>query len=201
MVLKIFRFNRLNLWRFGLLGIAPVTVALCLGWYLKAQVSSEGMLDFVEKLWMPSPNFDSRPDGVLVDTVVLHATVIDSLEKTTEFFEKVESKVSAHFTVGKDGTVVQHVREGDRAWHAGSSRMQDGRESVNDFSIGIEIVNKNDGNDPYPDEQIEALRSLIMELKSRHPIRYVVTHAEIATPIGRKNDPLGFFVKWVDNWI
>src|SRR4029079_1281371 len=108
-----------------------------------------------------SPNFDARPERMAIDTVVLHATVLDTLHEVIEVFSNPQSKVSAHYTIDRDGTAVMHVSEEQRAWHAGQSRMSDGRVGVNDFSIGIELVNRNDGMDPYPAEQIESLRELL----------------------------------------
>src|SRR6188472_2543976 len=88
-----------------------------------------------------SPNFDDRPDGVVVDTIVLHATVLNTLDAVAAHFENPDTKVSAHYTIDRDGTVACHVAEEKRAWHAGQSKMKDGRTGVNDFSIGIELVN------------------------------------------------------------
>src|SRR5437867_467635 len=82
-----------------------------------------------------SPHYDERPAGVLVDTVVLHATVLNSLNDVVEHFANPDTKVSAHYTIDRDGTVVSHVAEEKRAWHAGQSKMRDGRTNVNDFSI------------------------------------------------------------------
>jgi N-acetyl-anhydromuramyl-L-alanine amidase AmpD len=145
----------------------------------------------------PSPNFNDRPEGVVVDTIVLHATVLDSLQEVVDKFADPESHVSAHYTIDRDGTIAGHVPEEARAWHAGQSKMKDGRSGVNDFSIGIELVNLNDGFDPFPDEQLQAMRSLVKDIISRHPIRYIVTHYEVADPPGRKSDPAGFHESWV----
>ncbi len=145
----------------------------------------------------PSPHFDNRPDGTVIDTIVLHATVLNTLEEVIKRFQDPGYRVSAHYTIDRDGTVVQHVKEAKRAWHAGPSRMPEGREVVNDFSIGIELVNRNNGWDPYPDEQVDALNKLISEILNRHPIRHIVTHAQIAQPQGRKSDPLGFDMAWI----
>lgn len=139
----------------------------------------------------PSLNFDERPAGTVIDTVVLHATVFDSLTEVCEHFAKDEPGVSAHYAIDRDGTIVQYVDEDKRAFHAGESRMADGREAVNAFSIGIELVNRNDGIDPFPEEQLRALTTLLSEIRNRHPIRHVVSHAEIAMPHGRKSDPAG----------
>ena len=76
--------------------------------------------------------------------------------------------------------------------------MKDGREGVNDFSIGIELVNLNDGEDPFPQDQIQALRRLLTAIIARHPIRHIVTHFECADPPGRKSDPAGFQESWID---
>ena len=146
----------------------------------------------------PSPNCDLRPEGIPVDTIVLHATVFNTVGEVIEEFSDPHSRVSAHYTIDRKGNLVCHVPEHLRAWHAGQSRMKDGRERVNDFSIGIELVNLNDGEDPFPEEQIQALRRLVKAILSRHPIRYIVTHSECADPPGRKTDPAGFQKSWVE---
>jgi N-acetylmuramoyl-L-alanine amidase len=146
----------------------------------------------------PSPNCDARPEGIAVDTIVLHATVFNTLGEVIDEFADPHSRVSAHYTIDRDGTLVCHVPERLRAWHAGQSRMKDGRERVNDFSIGIELVNLNDGKDPFPEEQIQALRHLAKDIISRHPIRHIVTHYECADPPGRKSDPAGFQRSWTE---
>ena len=146
----------------------------------------------------PSPHFNARPEGTVVDTIVLHATVLNTLREVVEKFADPESEVSAHYTIDRDGTAVCHVDEDQRAWHAGQSKMKDGRVGVNDFSIGIELVNLNDGTDPFPKKQIRAMRSLVKGIIARHPIRYIVTHYECADPPGRKSDPNGFHESWIE---
>jgi N-acetylmuramoyl-L-alanine amidase/AmpD protein len=74
--------------------------------------------------------------------------------------------------------------------------MKDGRVNVNNFSIGIELVNLNDGKDPFPQPQLTALRELLGEIIARHPIRHIVPHYEVAVPPGRKSDPAGFRESW-----
>jgi N-acetylmuramoyl-L-alanine amidase len=145
-----------------------------------------------------SPHFDDRPAGIVIDTIVLHATVLNSLHEVIAHFENPDAKVSAHYTIDRDGTIISHVREDKRAWHAGQSRMKDGRTGVNDFSIGIELVNLNDGLDPFPDAQIQTMRELVKEIIARHPIQYIVTHYECADPPGRKSDPNGFQPGWIE---
>lgn len=147
---------------------------------------------YMKMAFVPSPNFGQRPAGYEIDTVVIHSTVIPTLEKTTEAFCRVSSQVSAHFTIGKDGSIVQHVSTWDRAWHAGVSKDFFGKDNLNHFSVGIELVNLNDGKDPYPQEQIDALHAIIVVLKRRFPIKQLTSHEFVAKPFGRKNDPMAF---------
>jgi N-acetylmuramoyl-L-alanine amidase len=145
----------------------------------------------------PSPNCNGRPEGIAIDTVVVHATVFDTLDEVIRHFSSPETQVSSHYTIDRDGAVVSHVSEDERAWHAGVSRMEDGRTNVNDFSIGIELVNRNDGKDPFPAEQIQALRNLLKAIITRRPIRYIIPHYACADPPGRKSDPVGFNDSWI----
>src|SRR5262245_1040447 len=145
----------------------------------------------------PSPNFDERPAGTHIDTIVLHATALNTLDEVIRHFADSASKVSAHYTIDRDGATVSHVLPDHRAWHAGHSKMPDGRTQVNDFSIGIELVNLNNYIDPYPIPQIQALRDLLKTLLARYPVQRVVTHAECADPPGRKSDPAGFDLNWI----
>ena len=147
--------------------------------------------------WIQSPNFGKRPHGIDdVTTIVVHSTVIPTLELTTEAFQRGEkvnpAAVSSHFTIGKDGSIVQNVSTFKRAWHAGKSVDAAGRNNVNDYSVGIELVNADDGKDPYTEPQIQALCGIIAEMKRRFPIKQIVSHEFIALPPGRKVDPNGF---------
>lgn len=143
--------------------------------------------------YVPSPNCDNRPAGATINCLVLHATVEPTTEGTMGIFLNTTRKVSAHFVVGRDGRVVQMVPVERRAWHAGPSVL-DGASSVNDYSVGIEMVNLNDGKDPYTEAQIHAVAGILRFLRSRYviPDSRVVSHASIALPVGRKSDPVGF---------
>lgn len=142
----------------------------------------------------PAPALFSspRPSGITIDTIVLHHTANQSLEETIRWFRNPRSRVSAHFTVGKDGTVVQHVSTDRCAWHAGVSECPGGRPRVNHFSIGIEIVNRGDGRDPYPPAQVKAVQALVVGLSRDYPIKQVTSHQFIARPSGRKSDPRNY---------
>ena len=143
--------------------------------------------------YIPSPNCDNRPAGTTVNCLVIHSTVEPTTEGTIGIFLNTARKVSAHFVVGKDGRVVQMVPVERRAWHAGPSVLE-GVPSVNDYSVGIEMVNLNDGKDPYTDAQVHAVAGILRFLRSRYviPDSRVVSHALIARPAGRKSDPAAF---------
>lgn len=143
--------------------------------------------------FVASPNCDDRPAGAVVNCIVVHATVEPTTEGTMNIFLDPAKKVSAHFVVGRDGRVVQMVRVEQRAWHAGPSTL-DGVDKVNDYSVGIEMVNLNDGKDVYTEPQVEAVAGIIRHIRSRYdvPDARIVSHAQIALPAGRKSDPVGF---------
>lgn len=142
--------------------------------------------------WADSPNFGPRPSDSPIDTIVLHHTASSGIEGVIKWFGMEESRVSAHFTVGKDGRIVQHVSTFDRAWHAGVSRDHFGRRGVNDFSVGIEIVHTGERGVAYPPEQVEAVAAICSVIIRRHKIRQITSHEYIALPPGRKPDPIDY---------
>jgi len=134
--------------------------------------------------------------GYTVDTIILHATASSTAKSAIQHFRNPLSRVSAHYIIDKDGTIYACVPEHAAAWHAGKCYLP----YANLRSIGIELVNRNTGDDPYPDPQILSLRQLIIEIKRRHPIKYLVSHAEIAKPKGRKTDPRGLSMEDLRAW-
>jgi N-acetyl-anhydromuramoyl-L-alanine amidase len=93
-------------------------------------------------------------------------------------------RVSSHFLIRRDGTLLQFVPSIKRAWHAGASSWR-GRERCNDFSVGIELEGAN--TTPYAAAQYAMLARLLKALAKRHPIAHVVGHSGVAP--GRKTDP------------
>ncbi len=137
----------------------------------------------------PSPNHDERGADP-VDMLVLHYTGMKTGEEALARLCDPLAKVSAHYTIDRDGTVYAHVPEARRAWHAGLSFWA-GVRNVNARSIGIEIVNPGHefGYVPFTDDQIAAAIDLASGILARHPIpqRNVVGHSDVA-PM-RKQDP------------
>ena len=140
--------------------------------------------------WIPSPHFNERSDPDNITTIVVHATANSTLIGVISWFQNPTAYVSAHYVISKDGKIVQMVKDGDRAWHAGKSEWR-GVSSVNDYGLGIELVNLNDGQDPYPEAQYQSLIKLCQALVHKYdiPTEDIVGHYQISP--GRKTDPRG----------
>ena len=143
--------------------------------------------------WVGSPNFNNRRRPDDITALVIHATANSSLERVVEWFNNPNAQVSAHYSIGKDGQITQHVQDMHRAWHAGRSTWK-GRTGCNDYTIGIELVNLNDGADPYPEAQHQANLALCAYLADKYNINPddIMGHLDIAVPPGRKSDPRGY---------
>jgi len=150
---------------------------------------------------LPSPNCDARPEGRAIELIVIHNislppgvfdgdAVIDLFTNRLDwdahpYYQGIRGlKVSAHFFIRRDGTLIQFVPCTLRAWHAGVSNWQE-HECCNDFSIGIELEGTDDL--PFTEAQYATLAPLVNLLKQAYPIRAVVGHSDIAP--GRKTDP------------
>lgn len=137
-----------------------------------------------------SPNFGPRAGGQRPDMILLHYTGMRSGQAAEERLCDPSSEVSAHYLVHEDGRIVQMVREGDRAWHAGKSSWK-GVTDINSCSVGIEIVNPgyDFGYRDFPEEQMAAVVDLCLGIKQRHGVarERVLGHSDVAP--GRKVDP------------
>ena len=80
------------------------------------------------------------PNEDLPDTVVIHYTGGTTLAGAESTLIDPNVKASAHLLVDYNGDIVQLVPFKYIAWHAGTSKFN-GRNGLNKFSIGIEIVN------------------------------------------------------------
>lgn len=160
--------------------------------------------------FIASANKDDRPAGMSVDTLVIHSISLPPGEHGSPdveaffcnglksqdhpFYQSIcQLTVSSHLLIRRDGSVIQFVPFGERAWHAGVSEF-DGRTRVNDFSIGIEL----EGSDfePYEERQYQALIAVTSAIREAYPAispERVVGHNQIAPQ--RKTDPGPYF-----NW-
>jgi len=161
--------------------------------------------------YVASPNCDARPDGVLIDTLIIHSISlppgkfggrgVEQLfcnrldpDEHPYYREIKDLTVSAHFLIRRDGKIVQFVPLHQRAWHAGKTYCE-GRPRANDFSIGIELEGTDDL--PFEDAQYKSLARLTKTIGRRYPAitrEHVYGHGDIAP--GRKTDP-GPMFDWV----
>ena len=140
-----------------------------------------------------SPNFDKRQNKK-IDTVVIHATQ-KPFSISLKTYQDKFSKISCHYLINLDGKIYQLVPDQMRAWHAGLSYWR-GRTSLNDTSIGIELIDTTDQNiriKKFPKLLMESLISLLKLLVKKYkiPNSNIVAHSDIAPD--RKDDPGEYF--------
>ncbi|HJT98233.1 MAG TPA: N-acetylmuramoyl-L-alanine amidase [Rhodanobacteraceae bacterium] len=149
---------------------------------------------------------DARPASA-VDLVVVHCTELPDLKLAREFGEKVRYEKgtgnSGHYYVDRDGSIFRFVA---------STRVANQTFGYNARSIGIELINTgrypnwNDSRfqaftEPYTQEQIDALRALLAELREDLPnLRWIAGHEDLdkrlepasdnpSTLLPRRRDP------------
>lgn len=151
-----------------------------------------------------SPHCNLRPAGYDIELIVIHNISLPPSHFNNSYVEHFfmgklnpndhpyfktiqHLKVSSHIFIRRDGSVIQFVPFDKRAWHAGISSYK-GKESCNDFSIGIELEGVDDIT--YEKEQYTALIKLTNALIKEYPLlnkSAIVGHSEIAP--NRKTDP------------
>ena len=129
-----------------------------------------------------SPNFTERRPNF----VVLHYTSNNAVAPALRTLTSPFSGVSAHYLIGRDGSIYYLVDEWARAWHAGEAYWG-GVTDVNSISLGIEL--DNDGSEPFAEPLLVALSTLLADLKYRYaiPAANFLGHSDVAPR--RKVDP------------
>lgn len=136
--------------------------------------------------------FRAPPSPRTINTLVLHSSYNASGGDSFQFDKIIgqyeQYGVGAHYIIDRSGRIFRLVREEDIAYHAGESKMPDGRKNVNDFSIGIELIGTEESG--FTEKEYAALNDLIADIKTRHKIKDIVGHSDIAPT--RKTDPWKF---------
>ena len=122
-----------------------------------------------------SPRNPERRVRASTELIVLHTTEAPARSS----LNKLSDRGEAHFCVTEEGGVYAIVDRDRVAFHAGRS-MWNGKEDVDNFSIGIECVGYHDK--PMPTVQLAAIRTLVRDLKAmyRIPDHCVVCHSHVA---------------------
>lgn len=129
-----------------------------------------------------------------IHTIVIHSnyyvgTDPHSTQGCIEQFRQYD--VAPHYMIESNGNILKMVDEEKTAFHAGESCIPGTKiVSLNQYSIGIELINKDD--EPPTAAQIDALVALVADIRSRHGIKYLMRHSDISP--GRKTDP------WCMDW-
>src|SRR5688572_2696703 len=126
-----------------------------------------------------------RPGGFRPDAIVLHRSG-GSRESWRARFNDPAAQQSAHYVVGRDGSIDQYVLEGDTAFHAGLvvgatwKRLQS-KVNPNFYTLGVEL--EGGATDDWPDAQVGATARLVADLAGRWQFaidaEHVVRHSAI----------------------
>lgn len=85
-------------------------------------------------------NSPNQSSGISPLYLIMHYTAGSTLSGAVSWFQNPDAQASSHLVIDRDGTIVQMVPFNQRAWHAGKSKWGN-LESMNSYSIGIELVN------------------------------------------------------------
>ena len=138
-----------------------------------------------------SQNFDSnKRKSKQIKFLIIHYT---GMRKETEAIERltnIQSEVSSHYLIKKNGDIVVMVPDLYIAWHAGKSSWKSFK-SLNKYSIGIEISNPGHEYNyiNFSKKQIQSILYLSKSLMKKYKIQSsnILGHSDIA-PF-RKKDP------------
>tara|TARA_B100001115_G_C15822788_1_gene409333 strand:- start:129 stop:851 length:723 start_codon:yes stop_codon:yes gene_type:complete len=138
-----------------------------------------------------SPNFSTyRRTSKTIKYLIYHYTGMKSETKAINRLVDVKSKVSCHYFIKKNGSIILMVPEEYEAWHAGVSNWKKDK-SLNKSSIGIEISNKGHqfGYHPFNKKQIKSVINLSKYLIKKYKIKNtnILGHSDVS--VKRKKDP------------
>ena len=122
--------------------------------------------------------------------IIIHYTGMNKELSAINRLCNTKSKVSAHYFIKKNGSVLNLVPPLYEAWHAGKSSWKN-LKSLNRFSIGVEIQNSGHDNkyENFSQKQITSTKKLLSYLLRKYKVNFknVLGHSDIAPD--RKKDP------------
>ena len=140
--------------------------------------------------FLPSSNFKIYAGKRSVKSIVIHYTGMISLQSAIERLLSKKHEVSTHYVIGRNGKILQLVKDNNVAWHAGVSNWFSFK-NLNKTSIGIELENKGHsyGYQNFTSKQIFALIKILKILKKKFKLKNtnIIGHSDIAPD--RKIDP------------
>ncbi len=138
-----------------------------------------------------SQNFDPiKRKKTNIKFLVFHYTGMKTEKSALKRLSSNYSKVSCHYFIKKNGTIINLVPDLYISWHAGISRWKKFKK-INKFSIGIEIHNPGHqyGYKRFNKKQINSLKNLSLKLAKKYNLKskHYLGHSDIAPD--RKKDP------------
>ena len=138
-----------------------------------------------------SPNFNKKKRSKKeIKFIIIHYTGMKSEKAAIDRLTNIQSEVSSHYFISKNGNITLLVPELYIAWHAGKSKWK-GQSLLNKNSIGIEITNPGHrfGYKNFTYKQINSTVILIKYLVNKYKIskKNILGHSDIAPD--RKKDP------------
>lgn len=179
----------------------PWLISASLVWLLGGCVNQQHGVD---------TRYQSENQNARIRLIVLHYTTGNWQQSLDVLTKPGPNAVSAHYLIPESADdsypaaqpfkVYQLVPEHQRAWHAGNSQWQQWV-SVNDQSIGIELVNRSQCppvehiaspclEQDFDPAQIQLLITLLQQILQRHPDIQptgILAHSDVAPQ--RKQDP------------
>jgi N-acetylmuramoyl-L-alanine amidase len=145
----------------------------------------------MKKIFNYSPNFYSKKrKSEQIKFLIFHYTGMKKERDAINRLTKIQSEVSSHYLIKKNGVIVVIVPDLYVAWHAGKSSWKSFK-SLNKNSIGIEISNPGHENNylNFSKKQIKSILYLSKLLMKKYKIQpsNVLGHSDIAP--SRKKDP------------
>ena len=138
-----------------------------------------------------SPNFSTYARTKKnIKYIILHYTGMRSEKIAINRLTDVNSKVSCHYFIKRNGSIILMVPEIYAAWHAGKSYWKKDK-LLNRKSIGIEIANKGHdyGYQKFTKKQLNSLIRLLKYLIKKYKIHRsnILGHSDVS--FERKKDP------------
>jgi N-acetylmuramoyl-L-alanine amidase len=145
----------------------------------------------MKKVFNYSPNFNSnKRKSKQIKFLIFHYTGMRKESDAINRLTNIQSEVSSHYLIQKNGDIVVMVPDLYVAWHAGKSSWKSFK-SLNKNSIGIEISNPGHEHTyiNFSKKQIQSILYLSKSLIKKYKIKSsnVLGHSDIA-PF-RKKDP------------
>ena len=145
----------------------------------------------MKKFFNYSPNFDSnKRKSKQIKFLIFHYTGMRKESDAINRLTDIQSEVSSHYLIQRNGAINVMVPDLYVAWHAGKSSWKSFK-SLNKNSIGIEISNPGHEHNyiNFKKKQIQSILYLSKSLIKKYKIKSsnILGHSDIA-PF-RKKDP------------